>query len=306
TWDKECFSSKYSDESIEKLAAIGVQYVSICVTHYQEKYDSTEIISTDMTPSKKSLGHVIKQAHRSGLKVMLKPHIDLIDKYDGTYWRADIGFSIEEDWEKWFMSYEKMIVGYAKLAEKMKIALLCIGTELSFTTQKDDKWRHIISEVRKVYSGKIVYAANWDNFRNIKFWDELDYIGIDAYFPLTYETSPGVEDLKKGWQKWIDEINVLHGEIKKPVLFTEIGYPSAQHAPYTPWKNGECGNADPHIQAKCYKAFFETIWRQSWFAGVYWWKWDTNTRAGGRHNRQFTPQNKPAQRIIERHYLDYR
>jgi hypothetical protein len=40
-------------------------------------------------------------------------------------------------------------------------------------------------EIRKIYTGKLTYAANWDDFDKVPFWKELDYIGIDAYFPLS-------------------------------------------------------------------------------------------------------------------------
>ena len=302
TWDRDCFASQYSDASLQKLTTLGVEYISICVTQYQEKFNSTKIKPTNMTPSDKSLAHVIGIAHKLGLKVMLKPHVDLIDKHDGTYWRGDIGFAREEDWDKWFEEYREFLLHYARMSKKLKVDIFCIGTELSFTTTKEDAWRNVIKEVRKVYSGQLVYAANWDNFKNINFWDELDFVGIDAYFPLTYESNPTMEELKQGWEKWKYDIEAWQSQVNKPIIFTEIGYPSTAHAPYTPWKGGTYGNADPEIQAKCYEAFFKTIWKEPWFAGVYWWKWDTNVRAGGKHNRQFTPQNKPAQEIIEANY----
>ena len=54
---------------------------------------------------------------------MLKPHIDLIDKNGGTYWRADIGFTADADWDKWFREYEKLILSYARIAEKLNVEL---------------------------------------------------------------------------------------------------------------------------------------------------------------------------------------
>lgn len=302
TWERDRFATKYSDESLKKLSSLGVEYLSLCVTRYQEQYNSTEIKITDQTSSDKSIKHVITEAHKLGLKVMLKPHIDLIDNTDGTYWRADIGFAQEEDWQKWFSEYEKFILHYAKMAEKLDVEIFCVGTELSFTSQKEAEWRNIISKTKDVYSGELIYAANWDNFKNIKFWDDLDYVGIDAYFPLTNQTSPSVEDLKLGWKKWKDEIVGWNASVNKPIIFTEIGYASTPHAPQSPWQGGVGGNADIETQAKCYEAFFQTIWNEPWFAGVYWWKWDTNTKAGGEYNRQFTPQNKPAQAIIAKNY----
>ena len=43
TWNKDSFASHYSDRSLEKLASLGVEYLAICPTHYQQKYNSTEI-----------------------------------------------------------------------------------------------------------------------------------------------------------------------------------------------------------------------------------------------------------------------
>jgi hypothetical protein len=306
TWEKERFASQYSDASLQRMTELGVDHISICVTQYQEKYNSTSIMATDRTPSDKSLSHVIRRAHKLGMTVMLKPHIDLIDKYDGTYWRADIGHNNDENWAKWFSEYRRVILHYAKLAKKNNVAIFCVGTELAFTTQKPDEWRKVIQEVRDVFPGKLVYAANWDNFRNIEFWEELDYVGIDAYFPLVYDPDPSVDDIKKGWEKWKNEISSWQKNIGKPVLFTEIGYPSSPHAPHSPWQGGMEGNADVEIQARCYEAFFETVWQEDWFAGVYWWKWNPNTRSGGMNNRQFTPQNKPAESIIEANYKNNR
>jgi hypothetical protein len=45
----------------------------------------------------------------------------------------------------------------------------------------------------------LTYAANWDKYDQVSFWDELDFIGIQAYFPLTDQTNPSAEEIKKGW-----------------------------------------------------------------------------------------------------------
>ncbi len=306
TWDKDRFASKYSDRSLEKLVSLGVEYLAVCPTHYQQEYNSTDIKRTEKTPSKKSIKHVIEKAHLFGLKTMLKPHIDLIDKNDGTYWRADIRFHHEQNWTKWFSSYKKLILDYARLAEDQDIEILCIGTELSFASQKTEYWTDIISSIRKIYRGSLVYAANWDNFKNIRFWQKLDYVGIDAYFPLTYDRSTSYHEIKQGWQRWKRELSAWHSIVNKPILFTELGYASTPSAPENPWQGGTIGNVDLETQTKCYEAFFDTVWDEPWFAGVYWWKWDANVNAGGRNNRQFTPQNKPAQSVIEVKYKGYK
>ena len=45
-------------------------------------------------------------------------------------------------------------------------------------------WWELIANIRQSYSGQLTYAANFDNYQEVYFWDQLDLIGINAYFPL--------------------------------------------------------------------------------------------------------------------------
>jgi len=104
----------------------------------------------------------------------------------GFCWRSNINFDHEKDWDNWFESYRKTILHFALMAEKTKAELFCIGTELrSSVKQQPEKWKELIKEIKTIYAGKLTYAANWDcNFDTIDFWNELDYIGIQGYFPI--------------------------------------------------------------------------------------------------------------------------
>ena len=101
----------------------------------------------------------------------------------------------EEGWKKIAEGYKKYILSYAVLADTMEIDLFCIGTELkAMALERPDYWKELIAEVRSIYGGPIIYAANWDSYDEIAFWDELDFIGIDAYFPLGNRQIPSVEE----------------------------------------------------------------------------------------------------------------
>jgi len=52
------------------------------------------------------------------------------------------------------------------------------------------------------------------------------------------------------------------------------------------------------IQANCYDAFFKTIWKKEWFAGVHIWQWHTSENHGGMDDHDFSPRKKPAENII--------
>ena len=60
------------------------------------------------------------------------------------------------------------------MAEEEKVDIFCIGTELEkFIEHRPAYWRELIAEVRKVYKGKLTYAANWDEYKRVPFWDAL-------------------------------------------------------------------------------------------------------------------------------------
>ncbi|MDD5439245.1 MAG: glycoside hydrolase [Candidatus Omnitrophica bacterium] len=302
TWNEEGYNSPKSDESLKAMAETGVNCVQIVVTWYQERVDSFIIKRVDgRTPSDPSLIRAIKKAHQCGMYVMLKPHVDLI-KDEGNS-RMDIGFSDDGMWEKWFSEYRNFIKYYAKLAEEYGVELFCVGTELSYAATKTDVWKNsIIPSVRKVFSGKLTYAANWDDYQKVKFWDDLDYAGIDAYFPLVIQNDPTLAQLKEAWKKWAAEIEAWQSQIKKPVLFTECGYCSADTAPKRPWEEVFSVKPNLQLQASCYRALFETFWDKPWFKGVYWWAWNTYAGSGGENNCKFTPQNKPAIECLKTFY----
>jgi len=303
TWTKEKYSTPASDESLEALSKTGAKWVSILTTWYQDKCSNTDIHPSEKTPSDESVIHAIKQAHSLGMKVMIKPHLDIIDTSDGS-WRGEIGCSTEPDWQMWFEHYRDFVLHYAKICEENKVEIFCIGTELtSVSTIRENMWKEIvIKPVREVYSGPLTYAANWnEEYTHVKFWDALDYIGIDAYFPLSEKDKPTLKELKKGWEEWVTEMEEFQKKVNKPVIFPEVGYCAADWTAKTPWEE-LTGNLNMKLQADCFEALLETFWTKDWFYGLYWWRWGTNKNFGGPNNRGYIFQNKPAQKIVEKWY----
>ncbi|MFD0863559.1 glycoside hydrolase [Sungkyunkwania multivorans] len=236
-----------------------------------------------------------------GVKVMVKPQIWV--------WRGEFTGTIqmnnEEDWRAFEKHYTDFILSYAKLAETLNAEMFCIGTELHETVKaRPAFWRALIKKVRKVYKGKLTYAENWDTFDNVPFWNELDYIGVDAYFPLSEEKTPTIESLKTGWQKHKAIIKEVSQKVDRPVLFTEYGYRSVDYAGSKPWDSSRA-NSKVNLEAQTngLQALYSEFWNEDWFAGGFVWKWfDYHDRAGGSNNSRFTPQNKPAEILIREHY----
>lgn len=292
----------------EQIKGVGATWIAVVVQCYQETVTSTEInCESEQVPSDAELERVIQVAKRNGLRVMLKPHISLSN--DPDHWRGQIDFGNDETrWAMWFNSYQDFILHYAQLAESLQVDQFCVGTELYDAwlgigpARRTADWRHIIAQIRQTYSGPLTYASNWGEEEHVEFWDDLDYIGVDAYYPLTDTLHPSVSDLIAAWEEPYSILEQLTQRWNKPVIFTEIGYPSIEGAAWRPWA-GETRPLDLEVQADAYEAVFQKFGDQTWWKGVYWWNWDPNYMQGGSYDLSFVPQGKPAEEVLRYYYL---
>lgn len=232
------------------------------------------------------------------IKVMLKPHIWI---GHGSF-TGQIRFTNEEHWKTLEQQYELFILDFARLAEETKCEMFCIGTELnSFAIERPIFWSSLINKVRACYNGGITYAENWDTYQSVPFWNQLDYIGVDAYFPITNKQTFTLLDLDAGWSKYKNDLLIISQMHNKPILFTEYGYRSCDYAAQEPWSNNQhpvnLGN-----QKLALEALFNKFWDEPWFAGGFLWKWYDTKEAGGDSNSDYTPQNKPAENVIREVY----
>lgn len=246
--------------------------------------------------------HYIKELQKNNIEIMLKPQI-WIRRGEFT---GNLKMKSEEDWKLLEGSYREFILDFARLAEDSNVSIFCIGTELEqFINHRPTYWFKLISEIKTIYKGKLTYAANWDEYKKVPFWEELDYIGIDGYFPVSETKTPTIEEAKKGWLPWKVEMKNLSESVNKKILFTEFGYRSMDFSGKEPWNSDyKIKGVNLEGQNHLYSALFEEVWKEEWFAGGYLWKWFINHNdVGGLENNMFTPQNKPVENLIKSYYL---
>lgn len=246
----------------------------------------------------------IQKFQEKGVKIAIKPQIWV--------WRGEytgfIEMDNEDNWNMLENSYTKFILIYATLAQEINAELFCIGTELEkFIEKRPQYWSSLIKKIRKVYKGKLTYAANWDEFKHTPFWSDLDYIGVDAYFPVSIEKTPTVKQCMQGWEQHKKVIKGISDKFNKPILFTEFGYRSVDYTGKEPWKSDRnMTSVNLEAQTNATKAVFEMFWKEDWFAGGFIWKWfHKHDKVGGHDNSQFTPQNKPVEKVVRETYLKY-
>lgn len=297
------YLSARSDDSLDKLTSLGVD--SVAVVPYAFMSDAgaigpLEVPTRAGSETDDDVVHAISRARERGMTVLMKPQI-----WVRRSWPGDITLKNADDEETFFREYRRWILHYALMAEAHDVPLLAIGTELkNVSSGYRERWSTIIDDIRCVYDGKLVYAANWGaEVQDVDFWDRLDYIGVDFYYPLSFEEHVSDDELTRGFESALDQIRKLHEKHRKPVLLTEIGYASTK-SPWTkPHASDKVRELSPDDQARSYSIAFAALADETaWIRGMYWWKWPTNLERGGLDHRGFTPNGKPAEDVLRRWY----
>ncbi|MHC5023061.1 MAG: glycoside hydrolase family 113 [Planctomycetota bacterium] len=212
----------------------------------------------------------IKEAHRLGLKIMIKPHI----AYWGSpfSWRGEIAFDTEDEWRRFFETYEQWIAMVADIAADADAFV--VGTELDRTVHHEADWRRIIATVRARTDAPLTYAANWDSFERVEFWDALDVIGLQSYFPLVgHENVPTESELRRGWDRLLGRLREYSVQHDRRIILAELGYNRATWAAARPWDHRSGGDGAEETQRRCMQVALEAIDDSDVVVGAFLWKW---------------------------------
>jgi hypothetical protein len=299
-------------DAIASWKATGGNSIAFAPRWFMDSPTSTTI-SPDAgfgSPSDESVIAAIDEAHRQGLRVMLRPYVD---PKDGS-WRGQI---IPSNTQQWFASYTAFIDHYLDIAKAHGVEEFTLGVEmLSMTTpQNDSYWLALIADARARYSGTLTYSANWGKstdveYKQITWWDKLDYIGLSAYFPLYEWDSPSQQQLVAGWSTytdhwggtyhWVDEIKSVHDRFNKDVVFTEIGFGSYVNSPARWDQAAKSNNLDLGVQERAVEATMQVWSGIPWLRGIYWWHWEPYVGGGGQNDTSDALNNKPAVQVLTR------
>ena len=244
----------------------------------------------------------IQKAKDNGLKIMLKPQV-----WIPRSWVGEMDFESEDDWLTWEQSYRQYIMTFVQIAVEFDVDMFCVGTEYRIAVEKREKyWRTLISDIRDVYKGKLTYSSNWDSYNKVPFWDDLDYVGISAYFPLSEMDTPPTLLLSYKWNKYVRKLRRFSDQLKKQILFTEYGYLSVDGAAGKTWELEKVVRSldiNEVAQANGYDALLGAFWNKSFWAGGFLWKWfPEGSGHEGYPERDYTPQNKKASKALSEWY----
>ncbi len=293
------YGSALARESLEKQAALGANAVALVPYSYlraPRQPAFIPVVSRAGAETDEGLAQDAFTARRLGMTTVLKPQLWL----GRNHWPGDVEMPHEAGWQDFFDYYYRWMRHYALLAEIHQIDLLCVGVEFTKASlQRPADWRRLIRKLRGIYSGPLTYAANWgQEFENLVFWDELDYIGLNCYYPLSKQDEPSDEELALAFGQVLQLAQGISTRYGKPLLFTEIGFTSTP----TPWKephrDRDGSPYDGQAQARCYRIVLQSLPGQDWVKGILWWKFPSYLSHGGPGQTGFTPSRKPAEDLL--------
>ncbi len=204
------------------------------------------------TPSDASVARLIGELKSRGYQVMLYPMFFM--DTENKPWRGRVTGSVSNvaNFFTKTNGYNEFITHYANLADASNVDAFVIGSELvGLTSVQDsgddsfpavDALVSLAASVKAIVGSgtKVTYAADWSEYHHTDdgwynldpLWASanIDFIGIDAYFPLTDEPQSGIT-LQKAIDGWTS------GEGYDWVYTDEARTTQAAISPQYAWKN---------------------------------------------------------------------
>ncbi|MCI0364207.1 MAG: hypothetical protein L0Y44_11850 [Phycisphaerales bacterium] len=289
--------------SVDRIAELGANALIVFTPMIQRYVESNEMTFVEgKCATDEQLVAILARGRERGLHTTLLP-IVFIERPDEDEWRGVIEPS---DWETWWVNYDRFIDRFVDVANQGEADMLIIGSELNSTEEQLDRWKRVADRVRAEFKGQIAYSANWDRYDKIKLWPLVDVMCVSSYFELVRDDPKASEgQLVRAWSPQRSAMLKVAQQWDKPLLLSEVGYPSVPWASAHPWnyviKAGS--KADHEAQAKCWRAFFRA-WTQTFVdpderaAGFFGYCWSPYYH-GDDWDTGYGIEGKPAHEVVK-------
>ena len=289
----EIWGSDAMRDAVRELKRLGVEWIQI---HPYARIDRSGQISFRPAAQRAYMERAVQIVRSEGLQLFIKPHLS----YWGSFtWRGAITFDTDAAWAQFFDGYRAFILDQARFARDHGVPALAVGTELEQAVRFEDRWRSLIAEVRQIYDGHLTYAANWDGLERVEFWDALDSIGVQAYFPMGDRSSSRAA-LERRWVGVLDELRGLSIRWDRPVVFAEIGYTRSVDAAARPWEPERQSSPEAiRVRTQLADIALEHASEAPFVLGMFWWKWIPGWSWS---QRDFSMRDPEMKALLEKHW----
>ena len=200
---------------LNQAVALGATDVQLVVRWTQTQHDAIELAPFDSIDDS-LLQWLIDTARRRKLRVLLSPGV-AVESAEGARPVASLA---PTDWERWWWSYRRFVLHYARVAAARKVPLFSVGSGLTSTEGQADSWRALIAEVREIYPGRLTYLASGEGFARVGFWDAVDVAGV-----AVAQTEGASDDAQ------LASLASLHRRLAESAPTRERGYLISEAAP---------------------------------------------------------------------------
>jgi hypothetical protein len=297
------YGSAASRVLLDELARMGANAISITPFGRIWSLSSTHIDASFEWPvadSERGILQLMADAKARGLRVLLIPHLWV----ETGGWRGEIEPASPEGWSVYQREYRAFVLRWADVAERGGADLFSIGVECkSWSGRFGPFWTELIRSSRARFHGQLTYSANWDEAPDVLFWDQLDYIGINAFYPLADHDHASYAQYAEGAEAALTRAGTLASALHKQVLFVELGYTTRANAAVQPWLWPDTMQGvlpDEWEQARALAALLGAAASKPFIAGQFVWRYyadldDVSQEASW----GFSPHGKLAERVLQ-------
>jgi len=292
-------------QELDRVKAAGATCVSLQAIYRMEKGTSCEIRRhPTSSPTEAALRRTFREARELQLRILFFPTINLRDEADNAqWWRGNIEPS---DWDLWWRNYTEFNVHLARIAQEEGVEWYSLGTEMGSTHRFPDRWRQLAREVRRVYRGKLTYSVNFDSHDSFTFGDCLDVIGMNTYDPIAkHDNYPTEAQVRDAWWWIVNKARTLQARFDRPVMITEVGYPSVAGANQGPWDFRTDKPKDLPLQKFLLDGAFGVLRNWSDGEAIFYYLYGENLNVkpvGGPEDRTYAVWGKPAEATLRDYF----
>jgi Glycoside Hydrolase Family 113 len=251
----------YRGQNVARAAATDVSYitslhansVSISFPFFMTGPSADAVEATSSTPTPVELSAIIMTAERAGLYVSIRPLLD-----EKNLDMSRVGWKPTRR-TAWFASYARFLLPYAVVAQADHVQEFIVGAEFT-RFPRAAQWNTLDAKIRKVYTGTLAYASNWDGGSSpVGMGGRAVTETVDAYPPIR------AGRLLAGWEAYDRQLpaGTVETEVGIDAIAGANRDPSHHHWPMAT-------RVDPGMQATWFAAACRAA-VVAHLGGIYFW-----------------------------------
>ena len=254
--DVDAYTYPKLDFSAAAAAVVGyvktlhANSLSISFPFFMKDRRSLDVFATAATPTPAELGVLIDDAAHAGLFVSVRP---LLSEFqiggNRATWRP-------APLHKWFVSYRRFLLPYARMAQAHKVGMFFVGAEFT-QFNRTTLWNRLDRALARVYHGRLAYSNNGGANLSPSTGGLHAIKTVDAYPAMN-------RYFLHGWK-------AFDRRMPRRAIITELGIAAFDGAWRAPWQHRPGHHRfDPRVQARWFTAACHAA-RATGMRGIYFW-----------------------------------